>query len=95
LQPTITDLRTPTPFTFTNAVTGISECETAPTTLIHMLTAVVNGSTFTPFGPGLLVFSSASAVTDFFTYPDLIMTNLIRGEEISLVRDKTNYVLSV
>jgi hypothetical protein len=86
----ITDLRTPTPYTFTNTITGISGCAASPTTGSVYVTAIVDGTPYPAFGPEIQSLSTASTVLVPITFPDLIVTILTPGQEITLVSNEAN-----
>ena len=85
-EPPITDLRSPTAFTYTNVVTDINGCATFPTTVYDTFTLVAAGSTYLPKEILTHVLSTAPALYVPATFPGLIMTNLKPGERMTLVK---------
>lgn len=84
-QQLITDLRTPTPLTFTNTVTGVSGCATDPQTLTAWYTAYVNGVGYTALPTSAIFNVDGQDVYEFFTFPGLTVTALTPGETFSVV----------
>jgi hypothetical protein len=85
-QQLITDLRTPTPLTFTNTVTGVTGCATDPQTLTAWYTAYVNGVGYTALPTSAIFNVDGQDVYEFFTFPGLTVTALTPGETLSVVR---------
>jgi hypothetical protein len=83
---TIVDLRTPTPLTVPVTDIDILGCAADPTTAVQTQFAIVGGSTYYAAELGTFLYSSATAITVAWTFPGLIMTNLIPGELIIMVR---------
>lgn len=76
LQKLITDLRTATPYTFTNTLTGVSGCATDPLTVTAYYTAYVNGRTYTAIPASATINVDGQDVYEYFTFPDLTVTAL-------------------
>lgn len=79
----ISDLRTPTPYTITNIIYGITDCATNPETFSDLLTAVVGVNSYTAYNVGSL--SAAPAVYITWVFTDLTVTSLTRGQVITMV----------
>jgi hypothetical protein len=84
-QADLTDIRTPTPYTFTYIGTGVSDCQTDPVTDFVTYTAIVDGITYSAGNIATLLFSEGSVVYGTASFPNLTVTNLQLGEVITLV----------
>lgn len=78
----ITDLRTPTAYTY-NYTIYVSSCATNPVTDIVIYTAEVDGNSYVASWSG--VFSAAPVVYETFIFTGLTVTSLTPGQEISVV----------
>jgi len=85
----VTDLRTATPFTYTNYIYGITGCTAAPSTDILWVTAEVSGNLYPAVNSQVEVHSIAPTINALFPFPGLIMTNLHQGDLITLSWSQT------
>jgi len=78
------DLRTPTPYTMT--LTAIAnDCAADPITLTFTPTLVVNQSLFSVTSPVTATINTQTVVLVSFTFPELTVTSLTRGEPLIYV----------
>ena len=84
-QADLTDIRTPTPYTFTYIGTGVSDCQIDAVTDFVTYTAIVDGTTYPAGNVATLLFSEGSVVYGSASFPGLTVTNLQLGEVITLV----------
>lgn len=82
-MPDITDLRTPTPYTFTYTGTGVSDCAATPYTVFDTYVALVDGATYN--ANMSFTFGAAPVANGQATFSNLIVTNLQPGEIITMV----------
>ena len=92
-QGQITDLRTATPLTYIWTA-AVLDCADSPTTLVESDVATIgNMASFSAY-PVTWVFDLADGtITLTYTYPDLIVTMLTPGEQITDVQSFTFKVL--
>jgi len=71
--------------------TGFSGCTAA--TVYDTYTAIISGKTYTAHDTAVVTLksNSVSAVTANFTFPGLIMTDLLAGQTITMVRFLSSY----
>jgi len=75
------DLRTPTPYTMT--LTAIAnDCAENPITLTYTPTMSINQTLFSVTAPVTVTVNTQTVVLISFTFPDLIVTSLTRGESL-------------
>jgi hypothetical protein len=78
----ITDLRTPTPFTLTNAIYGLSNCEGSETNIV-LATALIDSTPY--LASCAATFSDTPIFYETIVFTDLTVTSLTRGEVITIV----------
>lgn len=84
--PNLSDLRTPTPFTFTLSAIAAG-CDTDPLTLSFSETWLINGTGFPAANPVLVTLTNA-APSSFYaviTFTGITVTSLTPGEPMTLV----------
>lgn len=84
--PNLTDLRTPTPFTFT--LSAIADgCNTDPLTLSFSETWLIDGTGFPAENPVLVTLTNAAPASFFatITFLGITVTSLTPGEQMTLV----------
>lgn len=81
----ITDLRSATPYTYTDIISFIG-CPTDPTTASIWYTASVDGNTYTALNnPRVVVYTGASVITKTYAFPDLTVNTLKPEQTITVV----------
>ena len=80
------DLRTPTPYTWTQTAEA-SDCAATPATQTESLTVGVNGTFFTAARPQTITYNGAAPQFYYatFTFPSMTVTSLTPGEPLTLV----------
>ena len=79
----ISDLRTPTPFTITNTIFGVTNCATAPESDSVLLTAFFGTNTYVAYT--VAVLSASPTVYATWVFTDLTVTSLTQGQVITMV----------
>lgn len=80
-EPNLYDLRTPTPYTMT--LTAIAnDCAEDPITVTYTPTLSINQTLFSVTAPVTVTVNTQTVVFISFTFPDLIVTSLTRGEPL-------------
>jgi len=81
----LTDLRTPTPWTFVDSYT-LASCGAKPTTAIVYVTIYISGTAYPAATEEKYVMGAATAGAVTWVFPDLIVTNLSPGQVATVVR---------
>jgi len=81
----LSDLRTPTPWTFVDSYTHAS-CGPKPTTAIVYVTIFISGTAYPAASEENYVMGAATSGAVTWVFPDLTVTNLFPGQVATVVR---------